>query len=150
MLSIAPETVQQNAVQRLFHAADQRSAALYPAVSRHGLDADALASLSLRFFVARLDGQAVGCGGFTPASQANGELRRMFVEAAFRGRGVGWSLLQAIEEAARTEGIHIMRLETEVKSTEALTLYRRSGYRERGPFGPYSMDPLSIFMEKTL
>ncbi len=43
-----------------------------------------------------------------------------------------------------------MRLETGIKSDEALGLYRRSGYIERGPFGAYRADPLSIFMEKVL
>lgn len=43
-----------------------------------------------------------------------------------------------------------MRLETGVASTEALALYRRSGYREREPFGDYALDPRSIFMEKAL
>ena len=132
MLSIAQETVYQDAVQYLLRAADEMSATLYPAASRHGLDADTLASFGVRFFVARLDGQAVGCGGFTPASRTEGELKRMFVEAALRGHGIGWSLLRAIESAARTEGIHVMRLETGVQSTEAIKLYRRSGYRERG------------------
>jgi putative acetyltransferase len=31
-----------------------------------------------------------------------------------------------------------------------LTLYERAGYQRRGPFGDYSEDPLSIFMEKKL
>ncbi len=27
-------------------------------------------------------------------------------------------------------------------------LYRKLGFKERGPFGPYGPDPLSVFMEK--
>ncbi len=150
MLSIAQEPPHQDAVQRLLHAADERSAALYQADSRFGLGADALTSRGVRFFVARLDGQAVGCGGFTLAAPMEGELQRMFVDATLRGHGIGRSLLQAIEGAARAEGIQVMRLETGVASTEALGLYQRSGYREREPFGDYASDPRSVFMEKAL
>ncbi|HEV8436640.1 MAG TPA: GNAT family N-acetyltransferase, partial [Methylomirabilota bacterium] len=32
----------------------------------------------------------------------------------------------------------------------ALGLYRAAGYVERGPFGDYRPDPLSVFMEKRL
>ena len=150
MLSIMRETPQQDAVLRLLWAADERSAAFYPDDSRFGLTADALTARSARFFVARLHDQAVGCGGFTLASPTEGELQRMFVDAALRRHGIGRSLLRAIEGAARAESVQVMRLETGVASTEALGLYRRSGYRERGPFGDYASDPRSVFMEKAL
>ena len=42
----------------------------------------------------------------------------------------------------------LLRLETGVLQPEALGLYRKLGYRERGPFGAYAADPLSVFMEK--
>jgi putative acetyltransferase len=42
----------------------------------------------------------------------------------------------------------LLRLETGVRQPEALGLYRKLGYRERGPFGAYKPDPLSVFMEK--
>jgi hypothetical protein len=40
-----------------------------------------------------------------------------------------------------------LRLETGISQPEALTLYRAAGYAERGPFGHYTADPLSLFME---
>ena len=43
-----------------------------------------------------------------------------------------------------------MRLETGVKSVEAIHLYQRFGYAPRGPFGRYPPDPLCVFMEKQL
>ena len=150
MLSVMQEALHQDAVQRLLRAADERSAALYPTDSRFGLSADDLLLRGVRFFVARLDGQAVGCAGFAPTSPTEGELQRMFVDAALRRQGVGRTLLQAIEGAARTEGIQVMRLETGAASTEALALYRHSGYREREPFGDYASDARSIFMEKAV
>ena len=47
-------------------------------------------------------------------------------------------------------GVRLFRLETGIKQTEAVGLYRKLGYRERHPFGAYRPDPLSVFMEKSL
>lgn len=148
--TIAEETPRQPDVARLLHAADARSAALYPVESRYGSTVDTLLAEGVCFFVARVDGAAVGCGGFVRDGENQGELKRIFVDAAMRGHGVGRSILTTLERAGRAQGIVTMRLETGVKSAEALGLYRRFGYRDRGPFGRYAADPLSVFMEKTL
>lgn len=63
--------------------------------------------------------------------------------------GIGRLILSTLEDSARRQRITTMRLETGVKSVEAIGLYRRFGYTERGPYGSYPNDPLSIFMEKT-
>ncbi|MGK9170315.1 GNAT family N-acetyltransferase [Inquilinus limosus] len=149
-LTIARETPDQPEVHALLEQADRRSAGLYPAESRHGLDVGALLALQVRFPVARLDGRAVGCGGYAPDGNGAAELKRIFVATEARGLGIGRALLEALEAEARCEGIRLLRLETGVKSTEALGLYRRFGYRETGPFGAYGPDPLSVFMEKAL
>lgn len=150
MLSIAEESPQQDDVLRLLEEAESGLASLYPAESRHGLNAAELERQGVRFFVARLDGRAIGCGGYLPGANRSAELKRMFTTSAVRGRGFGRAILQALEESARREGIEILQLESGVKSTQALGLYRRFGYRERGPFGDYRVDPLSVFMEKRL
>ena len=74
----------------------------------------------------------------------------MFVADAARGYGAGRALQQRIEETARCEGVRMLRLETGIKNAAALALYRGAGFRERGPFGSYRPDPLSVFMEKRL
>lgn len=149
-LTIAPETPDQAEVQALLEQADRRSAGLYPAESRHGLSVAALLAQRVRFLVARQDGRAVGCGGYAPQGGGAAELKRIFVVAEARGLGIGRALLQALEADAAQTGIRLLRLETGVKSAEALGLYRRFGYRETGPFGAYGPDPLSVFMEKAL
>jgi putative acetyltransferase len=55
-----------------------------------------------------------------------------------------------LEAEARRLGVSVLRLETGISQPEALALYRRRGYVERAPFGAYRLDPLSLFMEKTL
>ena len=150
MISIRLETPCQPEVARLLEEADARSAGLYPEASRHGLGVDALAASGVRFFVARLNGRAVGCGGYLPVGGNVAELNRLFVTAAARGRGAGGSILRVAEAAATGAGVVLMQLETGVASKEALALYRRAGYRERAPFGSYNADPLCVFMEKHL
>ena len=58
--------------------------------------------------------------------------------------------MRFLEDELRQRGVELIRLETGVRQPEALGLYRKLGYRERGPFGAYRPDPLSVFMEKSV
>lgn len=149
-ITIDAETPDQSEVSALLHAADARSSSLYPAESRHGSTIATLLGQDVSFFVARRGKEAVGCGGFVADPVTEGELKRIFVTEAARGIGLSRLILTTLEQAARNRSIQLMRLETGIKSGEALSLYRRAGYVERGPFGAYRADPLSIFMEKIL
>ena len=148
--TIALETPRQPDVERLLQAADRRSASLYPSESRFGSAAATLVRQQASFYVVRLDGRAIGCGGFVLDADGDAELKRIFVEDAARGAGIGRMILHALEQAAKRQGVRTMRLETGVKSVEAIGLYRRFGYAQRGPFGSYGPDPQSVFMEKRL
>jgi putative acetyltransferase len=121
----------------------------YPAASRHLASVEVLEQ-QVRFFVARLHGEAVATGGYLPDGEGQAELKRVFVSPRARGLGIGRQILASLEQAALEERVCLMQLETGVRSVEALALYRRAGYRERGPFGVYGPDPLSVFMEKLL
>lgn len=147
---IEAETPDQPEVRDLLRLADERSAGLYPDDPRPGPVLASLMAPRVRFFVARVDGRAVGCGGWVPDGDGTAELKRIFVRAEARGLGIGRALLQALEADAAGAGIRLMRLETGAKSTEARGLYRRFGYRETGPFGAYGPDPRSVFMAKAL
>jgi putative acetyltransferase len=150
MLSVARETPRQDDVLALIDKSDAFAQSLYPPESRHPVGADDLAAANVRFMVARVDGRAVGCGALVLGEQGRAEIKRMFVDEAVRGTGIGMAILHALEEAARLAGVTRIQLETGVENHDALTLYRRHGYHERGPFGSYAADPLSIFMEKAL
>lgn len=149
-LAIALESPFQDDVRALFAQSDAFSAALYPPESNHTIKAEALARPAVLFFVARTAGTAVGCVGLVLGDAGEAELKRMFVAADARGQGIGTRLLEAVEAAARHEGVRMLRLETGVSSAAALALYRRAGYRDRGPFGSYRPDALSVFMERDL
>ena len=144
------ETPDQLDVLALLAKADERSASLYPLDSRHGLSIPALLAAGVRFFVARQDGHALGCGGYVLLPEREAEVKRLFVDPAARGQGLGHALVRSVEEAAAGEGVRTLLLETGVKSSEALRLYRRLGFAECGPFAGYQPDPLSVFMAKPL
>jgi putative acetyltransferase len=148
MLVVARESARQVEVVRLLEEADRRSRSLYPEESLHGLGIEAIEEKNVRFFVARLDGRAIGCGGYLPCAPKAAELKRLFETEAARGQRVGKAILQTVEHAARQEGVETTLLEMGVKSDAALSLYRSFGYRERAPFGDYGPDPLCVFMEK--
>lgn len=90
--------------------------------------------------VARLRGRAVGCGALKLHPNAPAELKRMWIAPAVRGLGVGRRLLIELERHARDAGASVVRLETNRALSEAIALYRSSGYVEVDAFNgePYA------------
>lgn len=113
------------------------------------LDVETLCQPQMYFYGAYIDGSAKGCGGFW-ANNDYVEVKRVWVDPTARGLGLSRKLMATIEDAARDAGFKIARLETGISQPEALALYRALGYVERVPFGDYKLDPLSVFMEKSL
>ncbi len=150
MIRIEQEIIDQPDVERLFKAADAGAAQLYPGQDRAGPTAASLIAVATRFFVARIDGAAAGCAGFAPGDAGWAELKRVFVDPAARGQSIGRDLVLAAEALAANERFAAMRLETGARATSAIRLYRRLGYVDRAPFGPYVDDPHSLFMAKHL
>lgn len=80
-------------------------------------------------FLAFLDGEPAGCVALRPAGTA-AELKRMWVEEAARGRGVGRSLVEAAIAFAGADGRTAILLDTEPSRMEAAVhLYRGLGFR---------------------
>ena len=57
-------------------------------------------------------------------------IKRMWLSPTVRGLGVGRRLLAALEEQAKAGGAQTIRLETNRVLTEAISLYRSTGYEE--------------------
>ncbi|AWI56868.1 GNAT family N-acetyltransferase [Sinorhizobium fredii] len=147
-ITIAEEPPRQPPVLRLLELSDAYAASLYPAESNHMVDVSALEKPTVIFFVARSDGEIVGCCALVEAGDGTAEIKRMFVDPEARGLKVGRRLLAAMEAKAERRGLTAIRLETGIHQPEAIGLYKSSGYVERPPFGSYLADPLSLFMEK--
>ncbi|MXX89661.1 MAG: GNAT family N-acetyltransferase [Boseongicola sp. SB0677_bin_26] len=141
--------------RRLIGMLDRLQLSLYPAESNHLDPVEALEHDDATFLVALVAGEAVGCGAAKrmPSSRTSpryGEIKRMYVNPEFRGRGIGGALLDALESSLISRGIVIARLETGVLQPDALALYERHGYVRIPPFGEYGEDPLSVFCERRL
>ena len=149
-LSIQPERPDQPEVIALIAALDTHAKSLYPPESNHLVDLERLGAPVVTFLVARMGGRAVGCGAILRDGRGWVEIKRMFVLSDERGRGIALRILRALEAAALSDRLSLARLETGIHNVEALSLYRRAGYRDIPPFGDYAPDPLSVFMEKRL
>jgi DNA-binding MarR family transcriptional regulator/RimJ/RimL family protein N-acetyltransferase len=112
-----------------FDAANDRSAGAGDMAPPSGL-----------FVVARLDGDAVGCGGLKRSDKTTGEIKRVWTAPSARGIGVARRVLRTLEAAARDLGLTTLRLDTNRALTEAHALYRKEGYREITRFNdnPYA------------
>lgn len=154
-IAIAAESPRQDAVIALVAALDRYLLDLYPADTCHLLDIDTLEAPDVRFFVARKDGLPVGCAALRVDHSGDGptgygEVKRMYVDPAARGHRVGDRLLARLEEQARTEGLTALLLESGIHQHEALALYRKAGFADRGPYACYEDNGVSVFMEKPL
>jgi len=141
-------------VRSLVGALNDELGALYPPEQRHGLALDAIFVPHIRFFVARRDGVAVGCGGVALFPDF-AEVKRMYVRPAVRGQGVADAIMTKLISVAREAGLSVLRLETGIRSFPALAFYRRSGFRDCAAFEPYASLPSdqvagSAFLEMRL
>ena len=104
---------------------------------------------SMTVFVVAYDAdEPVACGGLRALDDGHGEVKRMYVAPAARGRGISKLVLRDLERRARDLGWGRLRLETGVLQPEAMGLYRSEGYTAIAPFGYYVGNPQSRCYEK--
>lgn len=125
-------------------------AAYQELVDRYGPEGRSQVRPGARFLTAAVDGLAVGCGAVQPAGPGLGEVKRMYVVPAYRGRGIARALLGALEELARSLGHDTLRLTTGIRQPEAIALYESSGYLRTEPYGKYVDEPLTRCYAKSL
>ncbi|HEY6471854.1 MAG TPA: GNAT family N-acetyltransferase [Acidimicrobiales bacterium] len=81
------------------------------------------------FLVARTDGDPPGGGvGVRTVAEGVGEVGRLWVDPAWRGRGTGRALMIGLEDAARALGLSALVLSTGDRQPEAVALYESSGW----------------------
>lgn len=102
--------------------------------------------------IAEKDGEIAGCVALRPLGEKLCEMKRMFVDGQYHGKGVGRLLGDAIVEEARGLGYHRMMLDTGPAQREAQGLYRKLGFRDVEPY--YELSPRLrdwlVFMELDL
>lgn len=94
--------------------------------------------------------ELVACGGVRITAPGVAELKRMYVRASARRRGIARTLLGRLEDEARGLGAGLLRLETGSRQPEAIALYESAGYAATEPFGHYACEPESRHFAKEL
>ena len=141
-------------IRALVDELDQHLSQNYLPETQHALAVDELFQPHIRFFVARLTGKAVGCGGVALFSDF-AEVKRMYVRLEARGRGAADAIMSRLISEATAEKLSVVRLETGVRSFAALRFYQRCGFEPCEMFEPStSMAPAetaaSVFLEKRI
>lgn len=138
-------------IVKMVHELDRYMGELYPAESNHLVDIDTLAQPNVFFLGAKLDGKYVGCGAIMVHGDEYAEVKRVFVDPAARGLGLGKKLINRLAEITRQQNIKLMRLETGISQPEALGLFETCGFKRCASFGDYpANDPYSVFMEREI
>jgi putative acetyltransferase len=84
--------------------------------------------------LARGNGTALGCVALRQLGDESCEMKRMYVDDAGRGQGVGRALGEAVVQRGRDLGYSEMYLDTSVEQHEAIGLYRSLGFQEVEPY----------------
>lgn len=100
--------------------------------------------------VAFVNNEAVGCGALKKVDETTAEVKRMFVLSEQRGKGIASEILREIERWASELGFRQIILETGVRQTEALQLYRKNGYQVIENYGQYKGVENSVCFGKSL
>lgn len=96
------------------------------------------------------DGQPVAIGCFKEFTPDTVEIKRMFVQKAFRGMGISKMVLTALEQWAVEKGYSFAVLETSIHFETAKNLYRSNGYAVIPNYAQYADMEESICMRKQL
>lgn len=132
------EAVQQEYVRRY---GGRDAAAVDPAefLPPHGL-----------FLVAEVEGVPAGCGAWRALPSGQAEIKRVYVEPAFRRRGIAQLVVAALEDGAAAAGHAEVVLNSGREQPEALALYAELGYRPAPGYGVYACAPGAVFLGKAL
>ncbi|MFN2994525.1 GNAT family N-acetyltransferase [Serratia plymuthica] len=149
-VSIEETAVTDTGFAALVTALDDYQQPLYPAASCYSVSFEEMTSSETCAFVAKSAGDYAGCGCLYISEGKIAEIKRMYVDPRFRGQGIAYRLIEVIEQKAQSLGYGELYLETGVNQPEAISLYRKTGYRQTTRFGNYPPDPLSIYMMKRL
>ncbi len=99
--------------------------------------------------LAKEGSQFIGCVALRKIDSDTCEMKRLYVRQAFRGKGIGRELSQAIINEARRIGYKKMRLDTIPTMKRANALYESFGFKK---IKPYRYNPIkgALFMELNL
>ncbi len=92
----------------------------------------------------------VGSGAFRGYDNDTMELKRIYVDASYRGLGLSKELVRRLEADARIQGYRHAILETGELLEASVHLYQKLGYKVIPNYGPYEQMSESLCMHKKL
>ena len=94
--------------------------------------------------------EAVGCGCFKIVNEKTIEIKRMFIQNDFRGKGIASLILAELEAWARETGYSEAILETGKGQPNAIKLYQKYGYEITENYNQYDDLEISVCLRKEL
>lgn len=105
-------------------------------------------------WLARHDGTPAGCVLLYGQSETVAEFRRLWVQPAARGNGLGRALVRTVVEAARARGYETLGLTTPPWAEASHRLYESMGFERTPPYPETRLDKAhhdeAIFMRLDL
>jgi len=92
----------------------------------------------------------IGCGSIKAINDTTMEVKRMYVSADKRGKGLAGQILAELETWTKELGFTRCILETGINQPEALSLYHKSGFVRIPNYGQYENVKSSFCFEKVL
>jgi len=149
-VSYAVETPFHSGVELLIEALNQELDVMTPPEFNNHISVEDMDNPQTTLIVARNKyGIAIACGAIV-RHPVVAEIKRMYTNPEFRGKGISSRILTYLTDIAISEGYNRMVLETGVNYDSACALYRKHGWRECGPVLNYLDNPYSLFFEKFL
>ena len=149
MIEIRQVDPMQVEVIELIYQLDEYQESMYPSKSNHLDSIDELSKTNVNFLAAYGDSEICGIGAVRVLNDY-GEIKRLYVPEKYRGKGIAKEIVKELENCLDKRSIFTARLETGIHQHEAIDLYKKLGYSEIAPFGDYTEDPLSVFMERKI
>lgn len=82
------------------------------------------------YLAALYQGQPIGYCGFLPIGERDAEIKKLWIDPAWRHHGVAGQLLDRVEGRAADSGFERVFLDTSDVLTTAVHLYERRGYQQ--------------------
>jgi putative acetyltransferase len=103
-----------------------------------------------RLLLAEFEGQLAGCVALHKIDAETCEMKRLYLRAKFRGKGLGRLLAETVIAEARKMAYKRMRLDTVGPvMKDAVGMYRKLRFVEIAPYRPNPMEG-TLYMELTL
>ncbi|WP_440056321.1 GNAT family N-acetyltransferase (plasmid) [Pseudoalteromonas sp. T1lg65] len=139
-------------VRLVFADIDRLMNRLYPIASDQSLSLEELNQPNVYAVGLQNDEGIVACGAIVKQfdKRLYGEIKRLYVKPSYRGKGLSKRIMQILLHYAGEAQIPLIRLETGINQTEAISLYESLGFERCERFGFYRDNPLSVFMSLSI